>query len=120
MADPFDPVRTVALALPETSERLSHGAPTFFVRGKKTFVMCMDDHHDDRRLALWCSAAPGVQAELMDQEPERFFIPPYVGGRGWIGIRLDVDVDWDEVAGIVTDAYRNVAPKTLVRQLDEA
>ena len=118
-ADPFDPVRAVALQLPETSERLSHGAPTFFIRGTKTFVMCMDDHHGDGRVALWCSAAPGVQAELVDQEPDRFFVPPYVGGRGWVGVRIDVDVDWDEIASIVTDAYRNVAPTTLVRLLDE-
>ena len=118
-ADPFDPVRAVALQLPETSERLSHGAPTYFIRGQNTFVMCMGDHHGDGRVALWCSAAPGVQAELVDQEPDRFFVPPYVGGRGWIGVRIDVDVDWDEIAGIVTDAYRNVAPKTLVRLLDE-
>ncbi len=119
MADSFDSVRTIALALPETTERLSHGAPTFFVRAKKTFVMCMDDHHDDGRVALWCSAAPGVQGELVEHEPDRFFVPPYVGTRGWIGVRLDIDVDWDEIAGIVTDAYRNVAPKTLVRLVDE-
>ena len=119
MADSFDSVRTIALALPETTERLSHGAPTFFVRAKKTFVMCMDDHHDDGRVALWCSAAPGVQGELVEQEPDRFFVPAYVGTRGWIGVRLDIDVDWDEIAGIVTDAYQNVAPKTLVRLVDE-
>ena len=118
MADQFDRVREVALALPETSERLSHGSPTFFIREKKTFVMCMDHHHNDGRVAIWCSAAPGVQDELVTQEPERFFVPPYVGHRGWIGVRLDVDVDWEEIAAIVTDAYRNVAPKTLVRQLD--
>lgn len=118
MADPFDPVRRIALALPETNERLSHGMPTFFIRDKKTFVSCTHDHHGDGRVALWCSAAAGVQAELVEQEPDRFFVPPYVGPRGWIGVRLDVDVDWDEIAGIVTDAYRNVAPKTLVEQVD--
>lgn len=113
-------VRRRCLALPETTERLSHGAPTFFVRDKKTFVMFLDDHHGDGRLALWCAAPPGVQAELVDQEPDRFFRPPYVGHRGWLGVRLDRDPDWDEIAGIVTDAYRVVAPKTLVRRLDEA
>lgn len=117
-ATELDRVRAIALALPEVTERLSHGAPTFFVRDKKTFVMYMDDHHGDGRLALWCSAPDGVQAALVDQEPERFFRPPYVGHRGWIGVRLDVDVDWDEIAGIVGDAYRTIAPKKLVAELE--
>lgn len=103
--DPLGRVREICLALPETTERLSHGAPTFFIRGKKTFVMYLDNHHDDGRLALWCAAPEGVQAELVESEPERFFRPPYVGHRGWIGVRLDRDVDWEEVAGIARDAY---------------
>jgi hypothetical protein len=111
-------LRSICLALPETTERLSHGSPAFFVRGKKTVAMFLDDHHGDGRLAIWCPAPPGVQAELVAQEPHRFFVPPYVGHRGWLGVRLDVDVDWDEVAGIVEDAYRLVAPKRLVAQLD--
>jgi hypothetical protein len=111
-------VRRICLALPEVTERLSHGSPTFFVRGKKTFVMFLDDHHDDGRLAIWCAAPPGIQAQLVEQEPARFFRPPYVGGRGWIGVRLDVDPDWDEMAEICADAYRQVAPKTLVAVLD--
>jgi hypothetical protein len=114
----LDQVREVALALPEVSERLSHGAPTFFIREKKTFVMFLDDHHGDDRLALWCSAPVGVQAEVVESDPARFFIPPYVGHRGWIGYRLDIEPERDELAGIVTDAFRNVAPKTLVKQLD--
>lgn len=113
-------VREICLALPEATERLSHGSPTFFVRDKKTFVMFLDDHHGDGRLALWCAAPAGVQAELVEQDPERFFRPPYVGHRGWIGVRLDRDLDWDEVAGVCEDAYRQVAPKRLVAQLDEA
>lgn len=112
-------VRRACLELPETTERLSHGAPTFFVRDKKTFVMFVDDHHGDGRLALWCAAPPGAQAELVEQEPERFFRPPYVGHRGWLGVRLDRDPDWAEVAGIVTEAYRVVAPKTLIARLDD-
>ena len=111
-------VREIALALPETTERLSHSAPSFFIRDKKTFVNFWDDHHGDGRLALWVAAPPGVQAQLAEQEPDRFFVPPYVGHRGWLGVRLDVDVDWDEVAGIVEDSYRQVAPKTLVKLLD--
>jgi hypothetical protein len=111
-------VRAICLALPEATERLSHGSPTFFVRDKKTFVMFLDDHHGDGRLALWCAAPPGAQEELVDQDPDRFFRPPYVGHRGWLGVRLDRDLDWDEVEGIAEDAYRQVAPKKLLAQLD--
>ncbi len=112
-------VRKACLVLPEVNERLSHGSPTFFIRDKKTFVTFLDDHHGDGRLALWVAAAPGVQGELVDEEPVRFFVPPYVGHRGWLGVRLDRDPDWDEVAGVCEDAYRQVAPKTLVARLDE-
>ena len=76
------------------------------------------DHHHDDVLAFWCAAAPGAQAELVASAPERFFVPPYVGGRGWVGVRLDVEVDWAEVAEIVEEAYRTIAPVTLVRRLD--
>jgi hypothetical protein len=96
---------------------LSHGEPTWFVRGKKTFVSFADHHHDDR-LALWCAAPPGGQQAMVASDPERFFVPPYVGGRGWLGVYLDVPVDWDEIAEIVEDAYRTVAPKRLVQELD--
>ena len=116
----LDQVREHGLALPETNERLSHGAPTFFIRDKKTFVMFVDNHHDDGRLAIWCAAPAGVQENLVETEPERFFRPPYVGHRGWIGVRLDVDIDWDEIGEIMTDAYRHVAPKKLIAQLDNA
>jgi hypothetical protein len=113
-------VRKICLALPEVSERLSHGAPSFFIREKKTLCMFVDDHHGDGILGLWCPALPGVQEELVQSEPDRFYRPPYVGPSGWIGVRLDRDVDWDEIAEIVEDSYRKVAPKTLVRQLDAA
>jgi hypothetical protein len=111
-------LRAICLALPEVTERPSHGAPTWFVRGKKSFVMLWaDGHHQDRFAHLWCAAPPGAQAELVEAEPDRFFRPPYVGGRGWIGVRLDVAVDWDELAAVCNDAYRAVAPKRLVAQL---
>ncbi|MET0145233.1 MAG: MmcQ/YjbR family DNA-binding protein [Ilumatobacteraceae bacterium] len=111
-------IRRSCLDLPEVTERLSHGSPTFFVRAKSSFVMFHDDHHGDGRLAIWCAAPPGTQAQLVEQEPERFFRPPYVGVRGWLGVRLDVDPDWDEVTAICSDAYRQVAPTKLVGQLD--
>ena len=113
-------VRAACLALPEASERLSHGTPTFFVRDKKSFVMFWDDHHGDGILGIWCAAPPGVQLELVELEPHRFFRPPYVGHRGWLGVRLDRSPDWSELGGIVTDAYRQVAPKTLVAKVGEA
>lgn len=111
-------LRRICLALPDVTERLSHGSPTFFVRDRKTLVTLLDDHHGDGRLAIWCPAPPGVQESLVGSQPHRFFRPPYVGFRGWLGVRLDVEVDWDEVAMLVEDAYRLVAPKTLVRQLE--
>jgi hypothetical protein len=111
-------VREICLALPEVSERLSHGAPTWFA-GKKSMVMFLDDHHGDGRLALWVAAPPGAQHDMVEQEPDRFFVPPYVGPRGWLGLRLDVAPDWDELAQIAEDAYRCVAPKKLLAELDE-
>jgi hypothetical protein len=107
-------LREICLALPETSERLSHGAPTFFVRGKRSFLMVLTNHHGDGRFAIWCAAPEGMQAMLVEADPERFFVPPYVGHRGWLGVRLDRDLDWNEVAGIVEDAYADVAPAKLV------
>jgi hypothetical protein len=115
----LEQVRQLCLGLPETTERLSHGAPTWFVRDKKTFVTYMDDHHGDGRLAIWCAAGAGVQRLLVEESPVRFFVPPYVGHRGWLGVRLDVQVDWDEVAELVEDAYRVVAPKRLVARLGD-
>ncbi len=114
---PLERVRAICMALPEATERLSHGAPTFFVAGKKTFVMYHDDHHGDGILGLWCAAPPGVQQELVDEEPERFYVPAYVGHRGWIGVRLDRSPDWTEVAEIIEDAYRAVAPPKYLKLL---
>ena len=115
---PLDRVRAACLALPEVVERPSHGAPTFFVRSKVTFVTVMDDHHGDGRLALWCAAPVGAQEELVAANPARFFRPPYVGHRGWLGVRIDGRPDWTEIGEIIEDAYRVVAPKILVAQLD--
>jgi hypothetical protein len=116
--EPLEQLRRLCLALPETTERISHGSPSFFVREKKTFVSYVDDHHGDGILGFWCAAPPGAQQELIAAEPDRFYRPAYVGHRGWLGVRLDRSVDWDEIREIVTDAYRMVAPKTLVRLLD--
>jgi hypothetical protein len=120
--DEVERLRGLCLALPEVTERQSHGEPCFFVRGKKTFVSVDDHHHGAAHLAFWCAAPPGAQEELIAADPARFFRPPYVGHRGWLGMRLRADglvaPDWTEVDEIVRDAYRQIAPKALVVQLD--
>ena len=113
-------IRKICLAFPETSERLSHGAPTFFIRGKRAFLMLLTNHHGDGRFAIWCAAPDGVQQLLTDADPEKFFVPPYVGHRGWLGVRLDRGLDWHELAGIVEDAYADVAPPKLVEAARDA
>jgi hypothetical protein len=107
------------MALPEATERQSHGAPGFFA-GRQFVMLWPEGHHDHRFPHLWCAAPPGVQAELLETEPDRFFRPPYVGNRGWIGVRLDGDVDWEEIREICAEAFRAVAPRRLVAALDAA
>ena len=107
-------IREICLGLPDTSERLSHGAPTFFVRGKRPFTMVLTDRHGDGRFAIWCAAGDGVQGMLIEADPERFFRPPYVGHRGWLGVRLDRGIHGDELGGLIEDAYAEVAPAKLV------
>jgi hypothetical protein len=110
----------MCLAFPEVTERLSHSAPTFFVLGKRAFVyVWADGHHDNAFPHLWCAAAPGVQEALVGDRPASFFRPPYVGHRGWIGVRLGGALSWDEVEDLCEDAYRQIAPVRLVAQLGE-
>jgi hypothetical protein len=111
-------LRRLCLALPEATERPSHGAPTWFVRDKKTFVTYADHHHDDERTTFWCAAPEGAQEALVAAHPKRYFRPPYVGHRGWLGVVLDEHTDWDAVADHVEAAYREVAPAKLVAVLD--
>ncbi len=115
-------LRDVCLELPESSERVSHGEPCFFVRDKKAFVRLDQHHHGAQHVGFWCPAPAGVQQELIAEDPARFFRPPYVGQHGWLGVRLEADglpePDWTEIAEIVRDAYRQVAPKTLAARLD--
>jgi hypothetical protein len=111
---PLERVRAVCLRFPETEERLSHGEPTWFAGGRKVFVMYADHHHDDRE-AFWAAAPDGAQDALVSDDPSRYFVPPYVGHRGWVGVYLDgPDPDWDRIEEIVEDAFRMVATKTLV------
>ena len=113
-------VREICLALPEVTQRPSHGSPAFYIGDKKQFVMLWPDgHHADHFPHLWCAAPPGTQPELLAADPGLFFRPPYVGGRGWIGVRLDADpVDWTEIAELCEDAYRTLAPARLIALLD--
>jgi hypothetical protein len=106
-------VREICLSFPETSERPSHGHPAFFIRGKKTFVMYLDNHHHDGRLAIWCAAPPGAQEMLVSAAPQTYFVPPYVGHRGWLGVHLNRGIEFDELTGVIEDAYLTVAPKKL-------
>ena len=113
-----DRLREICLAFPEVTERPSHGAPTWFVRNKTFATYWADGHHDHHFPHLWCAAPPGAQQELIAANPERFFRPPYVGHRGWLGVRLDRDPDWSELAELCEDAYREIAPKRLQIRLD--
>ena len=116
----IDRLRAICLALPETTEKEAWGTPTFRVRGKM-FGMYAEDHHGDGRVALWCKAPLGMQEMLVEADPERFFVPPYVGPQGWIGVRLELrGVDWAEVADIVRDGYRLAAPAKLAASLPAA
>lgn len=102
-------LRAICLSFDGTMEKLSHGEPAFFVDGK-LFTTFDDHHHGSSHVSAWVAAPPGAQETLIDANPARFFRPPYVGHRGWVGIVLDTDPDWDEVAGIVADAANHVRP----------
>ena len=118
-AQPLASVRAICVAFPDVTERLSHGAPTWFVRDRTTFAtLWADGHHEHEFPHLTLAAPPGAQTELMAIDEQRFFRPPYVGHRGWIGVRLDGVVDWAEIAELCEDAYRTIAPPALVRLLD--
>jgi hypothetical protein len=114
-----DRVRGICLSLPGATEKLSHGSPAFFV-GKQFVMLWADGHHDHDFPHLWCAAPTGVQEEVVTTEPERFFRPPYVGHRGWIGLRLDVPIDDEELRAVCEDAYRTVAPRKRLAELDAA
>jgi len=108
--------RTAAMALPMATEKLSHGEPTWFVDGKKSFAMFCTYHHG-LRLGIWMAAPAGAQEMLIQSDPEKFYRPPYVGPRGWVGVNLDVDIDEAELADLLREAYRHVAPPKYLKML---
>jgi predicted DNA-binding protein (MmcQ/YjbR family) len=108
--DPTTHLRRICLAFPEAAEKETFGAPTFRVRDR---IFAMVNRGDDGRVSMWCKAPPGSQAVLVGADPERFFVPPYVGPKGWVGMRLDGRPDWAEVALLVRRSYGLIAPKRL-------
>ena len=117
---PIARLRRLCLALPEAHEVEAWGAPTFRVRNK-LFAMyaAAGNHHGAGRAAVWCKATPVNQALMLEAAPDRFFVPPYVGPSGWVGIWLDKKPDWTEVSSLLEDGYRLVAPKRLVATLEK-
>ncbi|HEX5830459.1 MAG TPA: MmcQ/YjbR family DNA-binding protein [Gemmatimonadaceae bacterium] len=113
-------LRTLCLALPEAHEVEAWGEPTFRVRNK-IFAMYANvgNHHGAGHPAVWCKAVHHTQDMLVRAQPDRFFVPPYVGPKGWVGVRLDAKPDWEMVGDLVRDAWRLTAPKRLLARLDE-
>jgi hypothetical protein len=117
--DPDGPIprlREICLALPECVEKEAWGECTFRVGGKM-FAMTDNDHHDSGHIAVWVKAPPMVQEILVSSDPKRFFKPPYVGHKGWVGVRLDVKVVWDELAAILRDGYLMTVPKRMADRI---
>ena len=113
----LDQIRALCLSFPGTSERISHGAPTFFVNGKKSFLQYHENHHNDGKIALWCAAPPDMQAQLVEAHPDIYFRPAYVGHLGWVGVRLDRNALWHELVGVIQEAYLTKAPRKLIALL---
>jgi hypothetical protein len=103
-------VKAYCSKLADVTVRTSHGTPAWFVNGRQ-FAAWADDHHGDGRLALWLAAPDGAQAMLVEAEPESYFVPPYVGPRGWVGVRLDRELAWSEIAAAVDRAHAAIATK---------
>lgn len=110
----LEQIREVALALPQTSERLSHGAPSFFIKKTKNFLNFAENHHGDGRIAMWAAATLDAQQLLVNAEPKHFFVPAYVGHLGWVGVRLDKGIAFKKVKAIIEQAWRVRAPAKLL------
>ena len=110
-------VRAIIDKLPETSEKLSHGAPTWW-GGKKTFATFHSGAYDDGRPGVWIKAPDGAQAALIESDPDRFYRPKYLGPSGWVGMRLERRPKWSQVEFLLVEGYRLVAPKRAIKRLD--
>ncbi|MEM7411189.1 MAG: MmcQ/YjbR family DNA-binding protein [Myxococcota bacterium] len=110
-------LRKIVGRWPEVTEKISHGAPTFW-GGRKTFVAYRNNHHGDGRRALWIKSTLEAQESLVALDPETFFVPPYVGPSGWVGMRIDRKPDWGRAEELLEEAYRSVAPARALAALD--
>jgi len=117
---PLARLRAICMALPEAVEKTSHGEPSWFAGKGKMFAMLDNHHHGAAHVSVWLPAPPGAQETLVWGDPKRYFRPPYVGPRGWVGVILDTKPNWKLVAELVADAYRLVAHPRLVRELEAA
>ncbi len=106
-------LRKICLALPGANERLSHGEPTWFAGKGKSFASLDNHHHGADHLSVWLPQPPGVQQQLIELDPQRFFRPPYVGGAGWVAVVLDTKPDWKLIEKLVREAFLHVAGKKL-------
>lgn len=111
----IDRARSIALALPDVTEKLSHGEPAFFVRGRM-FFMIDNNHHGSGHVAVWCNAPEGAQEALVTADPKHFFVPPYVGKGGWLGVRLDSGLAWPVIADLLKQAHATTAAKAKARR----
>jgi hypothetical protein len=117
-ADPLAKLREIIDSLPETSEKLSHGSPTWW-GGKKTFATFHDGGYDEGRRAVWIKAPDGAQEALISADPARFYRPKYLGPSGWVALRLEGRVDWGEVRFLLVQGWRMVAPKRAITAFEE-
>ncbi len=108
-------VREIALALPDATEKLSHGEPTFFAGGR-VFVMIDNNHHGSGHVAIWCNAPPGAQESLVAADPKHFFVPPYVGKGGWLGVRLDSGLRWPVISDLIKQAHVTTMLSVMARR----
>lgn len=106
----IDRARKIALALPDASEKLSHGEPAFFARGRM-FMTVDNNHHGSGHVALWLNAPPGAQESLAEADPKHFFVPPYVGKAGWVGVRLDSGLGWGVIKDLIAQAHGRAVAK---------
>lgn len=117
--DLLEKTRSIIMAWPETSEKISHGHPTWW-GGKKTFASFHDGHHQRSELSLWIKSDPMVRDDLVQARPDVLFVPPYVGPAGWIGVRLDRDLAWSDIEKMLLAGYKMVAPKRALKKMEEA